>query len=527
MRPSLTAELRQALLAGVALLGLVACQGEPPPSARIHPRPEPPRQRGIIEVWLQPATGPGTLPREVELRGLVTLLTEIGLADLPDVDPRVEGVPVSSGLRSPLLSEATSWTGTLALSAPTPETLQVDFTLCDAEGACSTASGKSALASPTEAVAQALVEGGRLLNREAAESTVEHWYRPLSADSYAVLMTGRSAATLYGLRDPPAPADVGDHARDPMARAVYLDPAIAEAWWPLGRRAAAMGDTAGALAAAERAVDLATTRLAPLADRAALLAALGRTEDAAEAWRTVRAAAGRDPRFVLAGTRALVAAGALDEAEAWLDVFGRRLHDDPDALEVRVALSDARGRTDDALLASWQDAARKDPTPVRRRLRLRLQAGAYAEALPFTDELARRGDAVEANRLVVALAVAVRDWPRAEAAAATLGDPGLQARIHGRALLEADPAADLADLAADPEPAAQLARGTALMAGGDATGALAIAERLLQKEPWRPEALALAAVARARAGDTAGAARARARLAWADPEWPVSAPRAP
>ncbi len=58
----------------------------------------------ILEVRLELASVPESVPHRDEMRGLFTLLVEMGLADLQGVVPLVDGATVAPGLDDPLWS---------------------------------------------------------------------------------------------------------------------------------------------------------------------------------------------------------------------------------------------------------------------------------------------------------------------------------------------------------------------------------------------------------------------------------------
>jgi hypothetical protein len=155
---------------------------------------------------------------------------------------------------------------------------------------------------------------------------------------------------------------------------------------------------------------------------------------------------------------------------------------------------------------------------VRRRIALRVDDGDLQDALELTGELGKRGEPEEASRLALGLAVGLGDLATAADRADELGDPVTAARIRARADLEKDPTT-VPDALSSTDATGNLVAGEALLARGDAGGALDRARAALKDRPWMPEALDLEARALDRLGRPADAQKARVKLAQADPAW--------
>ena len=481
-------------------------------SPEVEPEPLP-----IVEVRFAPASVPEGVAHREELRGLLTVLVEMGLADLQGVVPLVDGATVAPGLDDPVWSLSRTWTGALTMFGSDP--LQLNLELCAEADACTVLRGEGPLAEPWIAVAQVLEGASHTLGRTAAlPGAPDDWQRPVSNDPYAVLLAGRAAAVLYGTLPPPAAEDVGDRRRDPIARAVYVDPHDAPAAWVLIRRDAEQGRFASAQDAFERALEARPSSLALLADRAALSALASKPGTALDAWLAMSGRTPRDLRFRLPLARAHLRNHQSTEASAVLDRLPDWCQDERAVVEMRVAITDAAGDVvaGDALLARWQAAAPDDPEPIRRRIALRVTERQYAAALDLIDELAATGAAEEASRLEMTLSLGVDDLERADRAARDLGLDDVARRIAVRRTIADDPAATLAAIGATRDRWERLTRAQAFLEEGEAGKALAEVDAVLHDAPYQPEALALQI--RCLEKLHRPVAVARARLAWSDPD---------
>lgn len=455
-----------------------------------------------IALALTPPVPSGAFSREPETLGLITLLLEADLGDLRGVVPHIGDRPPSPGLAGAAPLTAERWPGTIEVSG-TPEALRIALVLCPPDEPCSTDAAIGTQADPAPAVARVVQATAVRLQRGRVGPPRAN---RRSEDAYAQLITGRAAAVGYGLLPPTPPEALGNNRRDPAARAPFLDPTIPEAWWELGRQTEAPALAALAFA---RAAELEPGSTLRLADQAATTAAC---TAAWSAWQEVEARAAREARFTIPRARAALCARDLSGAAETLALI-----EQPDIAEVdmlRVQLAEAVGPGDDydTLLTRWQGSDPGNPEPIRRRIRLRIRQGDYADALSLAPGLAERGAGPEAEALQLALAANIGQLDTAAAAADALGrvEDGWRLRAASG---DPPPLPPLASL----QPADLAGRGWRLLAGGDARGALAAAEAALAVSPWLPEALALQVGALEALGRTEDATAARARLRRADP----------
>lgn len=474
--------------------------------------------RPIIEVAIaKPTVWPGIRQAD-ELAGLVTVTIEAGLLDLHDVVAFVDGVPPSPGLEGRLRAGADRWTAKLGL---VPEGSQIHYglLLCDPSDVCTNIDVLGTRDAPSAAASELLIRASAVLGRTATPEATATWAQPPSSDPYGVLVCGRGAAVFYGVRAAVPDAQIGDERRDPIARAVFIDPSMADAWWVAGRFRAARGDWGPAREAFTRGVIARPQSVVIEADEAAALTANGRPDQAWVAWENVQERSPDDPRFAVPRARVALATGRVKEALAVLNHLPTRYQNERNVAELRVRIAEATGQSSnfDDLLARWQEAAPGDPEPVRRRITLRVDDGRYAEALTLCDELAARGATNEAGRTSISLLVGLSRYEEAAKKADGLGMTDVAGRIRARAALEADPGKVPADLLAATDIYGMVAAGDALLTGGDAQAAIAKAEAALKIDAWSPEALDLDARAEAAAGHDALAADARRRLRSAEP----------
>ncbi len=486
------------------LLG-VGCAPAPEP----EPAPPPPAEAvaPILVVLAAPQVDP-SLRWGPELGGTLVAHLEAGLADLPGVVPEVAGSPRMPGLDGPLWPDAA-----LVTVAPTvgPSPLGVAFRLevCPDGRPCSTHVASAPREDPAPALAALLGEAAVALDRPPPGGARAAWARPPSADAYATLLEGRAAAVYYGfLPTPDAPVD--DVRRDPIRRAVLVDPKMPIASWILGRRELDGGRPKLAVAALDRAAAARPGSVALLAAAAAAADRTARARAAAERWDEVAERAPGDVRFVLPRFESALARADVDAAASVLDGLPARYRDAGPAVAAQVALREARGEpVDEALLRRWQAASPIDPEPVRRRIAALVQAGRYEDALGLLPDLERRG--ASAAELRVALLVAVGRPTEAADAADAGGQPAVAREI--RAAAAVDPAQRAALLAELPRP---LPRAEALIASGEPDAALlALTDPALRPHDprvWRARAQALRALGRDDEAD-----RAEERANDADP----------
>jgi tetratricopeptide (TPR) repeat protein len=513
-----------------SLLLMLACAPEPPPLVPGSASPEPPATRHVVEVHVRPAIVWSTLPQRAEIGGLVTGLFEMGLSDLVDVAPEVDGVPPSPGLADRLQTHVEPWTAKLAVTPgegsgrpgdPASRPLRVGVLLCNPSGGCVNFERPGTRGTLAETMGGLLSDVAHPLGRAPSPAVATRWAGPLSTDPYAQLMCGRSGSIFYGLRDPVDLAVRFDRRADPVAKAVYLDPKMSLGWWFVGRLHASLGNLELAREAFTLGVSAHPDGAVLRADEAVAYGRLEKWDTAWARWREVEALVPGDPRFAVPRARAALKAEKVKEALAILDSLPEAFQSERSVAELRVAIAEATGRSSnyDELLARWQDAAPSDPEPVRRRVALRIDDGRWEEALALTDELKARGAGDEATRQAMALAVGLERYADAAAQARALGLEDEAARIEARGAMAEDPQAVPAIVAASTEPSLLVAAGEALLRGRDPEAALAKADAALAQRPWFAEAHALRARALDALGDAESAAAARRTLRQVDPAW--------
>lgn len=490
----------------------------------------------LVDVGLTPRPPPPEMPRGAEVMGLVTALLELGLADLDGVCPHTAVAPVSPGLDDALHVGAERrdlylsvvelpWTPAPRGEPIPPHGIELVLSSCEAPSEtapCELArSRRGTREDPTPAVDDLLDQLAGVLLAARHPEVLEDARTPPSADPYAILLAGRSAASWYGLL-PATPEPLrGDKRRDPVARALLVDPDTAVGNWISGRRELVDGRAGAAALRLELASFARPSSLLLMADAAAGLSAAGRFEAAWTAWLLVEAARPGDPRFALGVARAALAAGHPEEARARLDALPGPHQRTVEVASLRARVAEALGLESssyyDQILAIWQQVDPADAEPVRRRVLRRARATDYADALPLIPELETRAGIDEASRTAMSLEAALGRYAAAAARAEVVGEAELARRLRARAATT--PTQRLTALgppegerAADPVWLA--ARAEALLCAGDVDGALETAQRALVLRPALPEALDVAARA-AGGGSSATYARLR-RLA--DPD---------
>jgi tetratricopeptide (TPR) repeat protein len=480
-----------------------------------------PHQLVVVRLSADVPKGAGL--RTVEDVGLALALLESGLAEVSHVLPIVEGAGASPGLAS--------WGGTLALpwrarvaAQEVRGELTVKVELCDASGLCSEETVQSSLLGLPRAMAPLYGALARLLLRPPLPGAEEEtWSAPLSEDPYALRVVGRAAASVYGLLPPVAPEHEGDRRRDPVARAVFLDPSLSLAQWMAGRWHLARGEAAEARQAFTRAALEGKRRVLFRADEAAAILAEGHGVEAVKAWEAVRHEAPEDVRFVPALAKALLTAGSRDAALALLDALPARYQRGPAVLPLRARLAElGTGKEDyDGLLAEWQALEPELPEPRLKRIQLRIRQARLSEALAMVQELGKREGGEREAQLGMALAVGTGDWHFALEQADLAKLPRVAASIRARAALETRPAEIPPELAHATDAQALLARGHAYLAMGRFGAALVESTRLLEQRPWYPEGLALRARAQWGLGREGDATRTEEQLRFVDPTFPA------
>ncbi|MFN0062735.1 MAG: hypothetical protein ACKVPX_09480 [Myxococcaceae bacterium] len=458
--------------------------------------------------------------RALDYTGLVLALLESGLSEVRHLLPKIEAAPPTPGLSAWSFDEPLAWRA--QVQADEAEgILSARVRLCSPSGTCD----DREVSAPVLAFAPALAPLYQAMAKQMGHTPLANaettWRQPLSEDAYALLVTGRAAASFYGLLPAVDAASVGDKQRDPIARAVFLDPELEIAQWIFGRRALAQGLVDDARQAFTRAALGGGDRVLFRADEAAALASLG-GQDAPRAWENARRLVPDDIRFLPGHAMALIQVGTWEAALALLDAMPARYQQNAAVLPLRVRIAEnGVGRESyEALLEEWERVATSHPEPLRRHIRLLVREQRLAEALAHTDRLAAVGQPQEAAQLAMALAVGVRDWPLALAKADEAALQRASVDIRARAALEQDPTQVPPELLGAESPLPLLARAAAHLSGSRFAKALGDANRVLLLKPWMPEALALRARALWGLGRAAAAQAAEAQLRFSDPEWP-------
>ncbi|MCB9665936.1 MAG: hypothetical protein H6732_17655 [Alphaproteobacteria bacterium] len=499
------------------LLGLVAMfadgsRGRATPVAASAPPP--------VRTWrdaLAVTVVPPSPPRHrwpAELVGQVTLQVELALAELEGVVPRVAGQELRPGLRDAVVPGAPPWVVTLGLEARDTR-LSVRAELCDPQATCWTQEVEALQAAPEGPLVSLAGWVGAHLGRPATAGMGDLAQRG-TTDPYAALIGGRSAATWLGLLPGPSPEAEGDPRRDPIARAVHLDPRLTVGWVALER---SRRDSLQREPAARTVRAHWPRSVVALADHAAELAAAGEVEQASAAWQEVGRRARGDPRFVVPRMRVALAVEEPARARTARAELDGAWVDAPGLAEAEVALAEALGTVSEAQLERWARLDTVDPEPVRRRVDLLARQGRAAEALELLPQLAARGRREQAARLTVGLASSLGRWEVAAAAARELGADEAASRLSAAG----GDAADLQLLQGSEAPEARLVQAARLARRSRPAEAREVLAELLVNEPWWPEALALAAEVSEALGDHAAAAEARKQLAFADPTFPGAA----
>lgn len=483
-----------------------------------------------------------------EFRGLATLALELGLGDLPGVYPVLPDDRGPPSVRSvhPMPRRVVE----ARFSARGPaEALVLELELCQRQTECTRTTATGSREHPWGAFAALLTGAATLLDIPVEDATRATWAHPGSADTYAELLTGRAGATWLGLL-PPSEAP-GDRRRDPIAKAVYLDPAQPIAQWIYARDAIArlqeaaaevppteerpparpaipdrprIGDPVGALKQA-RLARPASPLLA--ADLAIWYSATGHAEEAAEIWQELATRDDDDPRWFEPYAETLLALGRPVDANAVLDKVPADFAWDANYARLHVQVAEARVaecatrrlaptpdcKVDlDPLLEHWQRADIHAVEPVRRRLQMRVEAQDYEGALPLVVALRARAPGPQTDALHAALLVAAGHLTDASERSPT----EVAARLRARALREADPAAGVASLPVGDVPA-RLANADAALWRNDHTRALEEADAILGTagQPGGPAPAQLVAAWGARAQALEGLGRAgEAAEAW-------------
>jgi hypothetical protein len=496
-----------------------SCTEEPPPPQAPAPVAERPvaEVTGPIRIELVPQRSAPAFPLEMELLGLATVLAELALAEIPEVIPDARGaVPVPS-LADAVELPADRWMALLHLSR-TGRQIHLELRLCDPAGRCTEQIEPIPGGDPAPAVARAVAFIRRTLGREGPDpAQLARWSTPTSTDRYAAIVCGRGAASLLGLTPPPPSAVWGDRRKDPLARAVSIDPGLSVCHWLLARRDLGAGRTAEARAELERAVRGSEPRLLFWMDRAVAHASREAQREMLASWEGA-GALGRDVRFSLGRARARLEAGPPYEALEELSRLPAAWKEEVPVLALRVRIADRGGPTGelDALLERWHQKSPADPEPVRRRIALRLEELRYADALELVLKLLRAHDTAQVRAQAIALAVLADRFDLAQQWARQWGDPELASLIAARRHLEENPTRIPEELAAARGAAAALTRAELHLVGGRPEQALREVDRI-RAGPWLPHALWIKAKALAAARRSAEETRVRSLLRELDP----------
>lgn len=477
-----------------------------------------------VDVRIEPIAERGGHRFANEVAGLLIALYEAGLADLPDVVPHYDAYGPPPGIDRWLTGESSHWDARFSISYER-DAVQIVLELCPAGGECMEGSASGPREAPEGAVTELLVWSAGLFGVPVPAGIVETWSRPLSADRYAVLILGRAAATMYGLVDPISPAHRGLPRKDPLTRALLIDPSLSLTQYLIGRRALEIGDAESAARAFEKARIDVTGRFAFEVAAAAAANAGGDWALARKLWDEVESRWPLDSRFVVPRVEAYLASGLAVEARSLLLELPPRFDKDPAVAKLRVEIAEAVGPGEDyeRLVAAWEEAAAYDPEPVRRHIALRLRDGRFEEAFELLAKLEARGAATEAREMMIALGAEIGRFADAAKQAAIMGNDSLAKRLRLRAALEQDSRNIPIGLvkARDPDLRLLLAK---LQLPRDADKALADVRAVLREDRFRAEAIAIEVRALEQLGRWDEAVAARERLQFADPAL-VSGPR--
>lgn len=493
---------------GAVLIGLgVGCEGEKlTPSGEPEAAPRPPPV--LTEIRLPHLKLEEPIRFGTEFRGLATMALELGLSDLPGVIVRVPGdaAPPSVLLMG---SDARRQVDARFSARGQEKELELELELCIAGVGCESHTAVGTREAPWGALGDLLDGAAVTLGADVSDAVATAWRMPGSKDPYAELITGRGAATFYGLLPPPALP--GDRRQDPVTRAMFIDPRQPLAHWTIARWDMASTVDGGRAAAALRRASLERPS-SPLitADLATLLTLTDHADQALLAWEDLILRSPGDPRYLEPYARALLAVGRAKEARAVLDGFPAEFYWDPRVAALRVAVVEAVDGTAslDPLLEHWQRTDTRAVEPVRRRIDLRVQSARYEEAVALVGALRMRAPGPQTDALETALLTAVG---RPLAAAERAPDE-VAARLRARAEGEADPGAVFLGLP-DDDADALIARAVGALWRNAPNDALNAVVAVLALAPDRADAWVVRARALERLGRSAEASNAWTR-AW-------------
>ncbi len=508
--------MRLALLLPVVGLPVVGagCLGEEPAPEAVAP--PSPAWVGVLELRLEPVHIAEGVARPEETAGLAMALLERRLGDLEGVAARVEGLPARPALAWAVAPEE-RWRLAVRVEGEGEE-IRLNSQLCDPLERCLDNSVPAEWGWPGAATTATVAWVGARLGRRFLGST-ETWAAPESRDPYALLILGRAAATVYGLRAAPDPEERDDPRRDPLARSVFLDPTMATGWY-LRARSPLSGPEGTRRQHAERASALDPGDPLLVADAASLALMAGDPALALPGLESLQGVAPDDLRFPLALAEAALLADAPETSRRVAFRLRNVPAADPERLSLEVRIAEATNSLDgpqlDRLLQEWAIAADQDPEPVQRRVDQRVAAGDLAGALELMPELQARapGEATRAQEMALALALGQHE--RAATLADELGRVEIAAAMRALRDLN-DPAAAANHLAASGDPGARLARGWLLFRAGRTEEAAQIAQAELELRPWEADALALGVQAWRAQGREEEALALALRLGQVDP----------
>jgi len=530
LRPALVRLAGGCFFAMACVIAANGCGSRPTPTANPLDEEwklsEEDRYPAAVDVRIEPIEDFGGHRFAKEIGGLVVALYETGLGDLTGVVPHYDRQGPPPGIDRWLTGGSEHWRARFSLSYER-DTVQVVLRLCPTRGACRAASAAGPRESPEGAVTELLVWSAGQLGVPVPAGMVEVWSRPLSSDRYAVLILGRAASTWYGILPSIEPEERGVPSKDPLTRAVLIDPSMAMAHYFLARRALDMGRSDVAARTFERARTNSPERL--LLDAAVAAAVASSSSEAAvearKRWDDLDARWPADSRFAIPRLESYLASGMATEAKTLLKELPNRFDADPSIARLRVEIAEALGPGPDyeQLVAAWAAVAAYDPEPVRRHIALRLRAGRLEEAFELLAQLEARGAATEAKQMTIALGAEIGRFEEAAKQAAVMGSDTLAERLRVRAALERSPADIPPQLARAKDHDARLLVAK-LRASRQPEQALADVRSVLRENRFRAEAIALEVMLLERLGRRDEAVQARERLQFADPAF-VSGPR--
>lgn len=498
------------------MTGCAAAPVEEPPVEEVirDPSSYPP----LVRILVDPPSHRSEHRWSGETAGLAVALIEAALIDLPGVVPKVAELAPAPGMEGALYGGSTEWRLTLEFDYTDDDQIEIFAKLCPKPGRCSGGHGSARRTNPGPAVAPIVSMIAETIGAEYAEGLDETWAQAVSEDDYAALLAGRAAAKMYGFMDPVSAKLWGHRTADPAYRAVVVDPTMAIAHWVKAREALLRFKPRVAIETLDRALDEGAHRSWLYAARAQVLARLGQWETARGAWDALAEASPEDVRYAIPRAEAYLQAGAPSASLGLLSDLPAEFQKLPNVAALRVAIAEAVGPGEDyeELLTAWAQLAPGDAEPLRRQVAYRLKNGRNAEALALLKDLEERGAQSEAKELAIAIAHDLGRFGDAADDAAAMGFSDLARRIRARSEMERGSPGNPKALAASGEPEESLVAAR-LLADSDPAQALQLVDRLLRRDPWMPEALAVRVRALRAKNDTRRLPDALAELRSADP----------